>query len=40
MTTPTSQEIEQKRARLRSWVSSDHPQVSTQGVDHIAVFSN
>ncbi|HZA22130.1 MAG TPA: VOC family protein [Dehalococcoidia bacterium] len=39
MTTPTSQEIEQKRARLRSWVSSDFPQVSTQGVDHIAMFS-
>jgi catechol 2,3-dioxygenase-like lactoylglutathione lyase family enzyme len=39
MTTPTSQEIEQKRARLRNWVSADQTQATTRGVDHIAVFA-
>jgi catechol 2,3-dioxygenase-like lactoylglutathione lyase family enzyme len=39
MTTPTSQEIEQKRARLRSWVPADQTQATTRGVDHIAVFA-
>lgn len=39
MTTPTSQEIEQKRAQLRNWVSADQTQATTRGVDHIAVFA-
>lgn len=39
MTTPTSQAMEQKRARLRNWVTADHPEASTRGVDHVAVFA-
>ena len=39
MTTPTTQQLEEKRARLRRWVSTDGQQSVTRGVDHVAVFA-
>lgn len=39
MTTPTTREIEQKRARLGNWITPDRERPSTKGVDHIAVFA-
>lgn len=38
MTTST-QELEQKRARLRQWIPGDKPESVTRGVDHVAVFA-
>jgi glyoxylase I family protein len=39
MTTPTTQEIEQKRDRLRHWIPADQSSAPTRGVDHVAVFA-
>ena len=39
MTTSTNQELDEKRARLRKWVSADQQQTATRGVDHLAVFA-
>ena len=39
MTTPTEQELEQKRARLRQWIPEDKHESATRGVDHVAVFA-
>ena len=39
MTTPTATELEEKRSRLRRWVSPGQPEVATQGVNHLAVFA-
>jgi catechol 2,3-dioxygenase-like lactoylglutathione lyase family enzyme len=38
MTTST-QELEQKRARLRQWIPEDKQESITRGVDHVAVFA-
>lgn len=39
MTTPTTQDLEQKRARLRNWIPTDRDGAPTRGVDHVAVFA-
>ena len=39
MTTPTSQDLEQKRARLRQRIPSVAQQSPTRGIDHLAVFA-
>ena len=39
MVTPTEQDLEQKRARLRQWIPEDQHESATRGVDHMAVFA-
>ncbi len=39
MTTPTTDELEQKRARLRQFISQGRAEVATQGMDHVAIFA-
>ena len=39
MTTPTSQELDQKRARLRQWISEDKGQKTAASVNHMAIFA-
>ena len=40
MTTLTTQELKEKRARLSRWIPRDKRQSVTQGVNHVAVFAN
>ena len=39
MTTPTEQELDQKRTRLRQWIPEDEQRSATRGVDHLAGFA-
>ena len=39
VTTPTATELEEKRNRLRRWISPEYPEAATQGVNHLAVFA-
>ena len=37
--TPTKQEIDERRARLRRWIPEKKGQSVTRGVNHVAVFA-
>ena len=39
MTTPTAEEIEAKRKRLRKWIPSGSIEGPTRGINHVAVFA-
>ena len=39
MTTPTATELEDKRARLKKWISGGEPDAATQGLNHLAIFA-
>ena len=39
MTTPTSQELDQKRARLRQWIPEEKGQKAVASVNHMAIFA-
>jgi catechol 2,3-dioxygenase-like lactoylglutathione lyase family enzyme len=39
MATPTTKELEEKRSRLRHWISPGGAEAATEGVNHLAVFA-
>ena len=39
MATPTTKELEEKRSRLRHWISPGRAEAATEGVNHLAVFA-